>query len=497
MWQYLRGGSTHTAQDASDTSEATSSSTSDTSSYSFSRLSTYVYDKAADVAFDLAPVEHSLSLLRISAVLAELSHLVYVTRNSDVQQQSQVDLPLLGSFSNRATVACKLLHFREASQNQQLQSPQQYGIWEVEGLGLVVAFRGTSTWDDVFVDINVRPMPLTCSGGAMDGTQVHSGFWEGAKQHVEDIKQVVQEQDRQAGRHLPVWITGHSLGGGYANCMMLHLLANKRTADLFSAGGGSVTFGAPMVLYSEDPPQMYKQLHMLERAAEGRGRKRKLQCHNFVNNTDAVPRFLGGSLNAVHQAVESYAPSMKAMRETAQHYLPFGDYHIIHGSHIRTPDPPGSKAADRAEYAKRVCHQLDARQLPKIAWLTGGRTGGLMDHKIIAYRQRIRHHMDQLAMDHPKNHFEQTLQPECENQDPAQLFDMTGDAQQAAPLHTAVLDGVAHQLGAAGKTAISEWAPHLGNAALAAASSQGSAAVAAASSRWTSYWQKPPISTTR
>ena len=100
-------------------------------------------------------------------------------------------------------------------------------------------------------------------------------------------------------------------------------------------------------------------------------------------------------------------------------------------------------------------------------------------------------------MDHPKNHFEQTLQPECENQDPAQLFDMTGDAQQAAPLHTAVLDGVAHQLGAAGKTAISEWAPHLGNAALAAASSQGSAAVAAASSRWTSYWQKPPISTTR
>lgn len=73
---------------------------------------------------------------------------------------------------------------------------------------------------------------------------------------------------------------------------------------------------------------------------------------------------------------------IQAMRETAQHYLPFGDYHIIHGSHIRTPDPPGSEAADRAEYAKRVCHQLDARQLPKITWLTGGRTGGLMDHKV-------------------------------------------------------------------------------------------------------------------
>ena len=72
--------------------------------------------------------------------------------------------------------------------------------------------------------------------GAMSGTQVHAGFWEGAKQHIEDIKQVVQQQNSQAGRHLPVWITGHSLGGGYANCFMLHLLASKRTADMFSAG---------------------------------------------------------------------------------------------------------------------------------------------------------------------------------------------------------------------------------------------------------------------
>ena len=66
--------------------------------------------------------------------------------------------------------------------------------------------------------------------------QVHSGFWEGAKQHIEDIKQVVQQQNSQAHCRLPVWMTGHSLGGGYANCMVLHLLANKHTADLFSAG---------------------------------------------------------------------------------------------------------------------------------------------------------------------------------------------------------------------------------------------------------------------
>ena len=84
-----------------------------------------------------------------------------------------------------------------------------------------------------------------------------------------------------------------------------------RDAD---AGGGSVTFGAPMVLYSEAPAEMYKQLHALARAAQGRGRRQKLHCHNYVNNADAVPRFLGGSLNSVHQALESYVPSMSVSR---------------------------------------------------------------------------------------------------------------------------------------------------------------------------------------
>ena len=65
-----------------------------------------------------------------------------------------------------------------------------------------------------------------------------------------------------------------------------------------------------MVLYSDAPAEMYEQLHALAKAAQGRAKKQKLQHHNFVNNADAVPRFLGASLDAVHQAVESYVPSM-------------------------------------------------------------------------------------------------------------------------------------------------------------------------------------------
>ncbi len=47
----------------------------------------------------------------------------------------------------------------------ELDSPQQYGIWEVAGLGLVVAFRGTASAEDVFIDTNIEPVPLDATGG--------------------------------------------------------------------------------------------------------------------------------------------------------------------------------------------------------------------------------------------------------------------------------------------------------------------------------------------
>lgn len=61
---------------------------------------------------------------------------------------------------------------------------------------------------------------------------MHRGFYEGAKRHLEEIAGVVHA----ARKRLPVWVTGHSLGGGYANALALHLLANRATAELFGAG---------------------------------------------------------------------------------------------------------------------------------------------------------------------------------------------------------------------------------------------------------------------
>jgi hypothetical protein len=50
---------------------------------------------------------------------------------------------------------------REASSTgHELDVPQQFGVWQVAGLGIVVAFRGTASQEDVIIDANISPVPL-------------------------------------------------------------------------------------------------------------------------------------------------------------------------------------------------------------------------------------------------------------------------------------------------------------------------------------------------
>ena len=82
------------------------------------------------------------------------------------------------------------------------------------------------------------------------------------------------------------------------------------------AGGGAVTFGAPQVIYSEDPGALYAALTSLESRGwftrqATRPAAAELHFHNFVNNADIVPRLLGQSLEAVHDRLQHYIPSMQ------------------------------------------------------------------------------------------------------------------------------------------------------------------------------------------
>ena len=46
--------------------------------------------------------------------------------------------------------------------------------------------------------------------------RVHRGFYVGAVRHLDEIVAAVRARAAAAGRRLPVWVAGHSLGGGCA-----------------------------------------------------------------------------------------------------------------------------------------------------------------------------------------------------------------------------------------------------------------------------------------
>ena len=57
---------------------------------------------------------------------------------------------------------------------------QQFGVWEVAGLGLAVAFRGTASLDDVVIDANIAPVPL----GNPPGSRIAVCAWRRACREV-------------------------------------------------------------------------------------------------------------------------------------------------------------------------------------------------------------------------------------------------------------------------------------------------------------------------
>lgn len=83
-----------------------------------------------------------------------------------------------------------------------------------------------------------------------------------------------------------------------------------------------MTFGAPMVVHSDAPDRLFRQLAKMERWAEASGGAAapQLQFHNLVNNADVVPRLLGTSLDMLHAVMESYVPLIKASVTPLLHF---------------------------------------------------------------------------------------------------------------------------------------------------------------------------------
>ena len=137
---------------------------------------------------------------------------------------------------------------------------------------LYATFRGTDDVQDVAIDLCAVP---DCSRFREHGMGVHSGIAHALEQEGDEINHVVRDVVKALQEHRQpeerLVLCGHSLGGGYAQVMAVHLLSRKVEVSAIR------TFGAPHVLIPQhECPRFWRNLHSI--------------TQHWVHDWDPVPR---------------------------------------------------------------------------------------------------------------------------------------------------------------------------------------------------------------
>jgi triacylglycerol lipase len=223
-----------------------------------------------------------------------------------------------------------------------------------EGM-LVLAFRGTETvYEDIRSDLTAN---LITDGS---GHRVHKGFYDALFAVGNDIKaDLVRYPD------LPIYITGHSLGGALA------VLATKYLAS--DSVGACYTFGSPRV------------------GDRNLGQGIKTPIYRVVNSADGVPRvppswFVDILIFLVDLIPFRGLGFVSGFLHKLQGYVHFGDMryltHVVAG------------ADDRFKGLQLISNpSLVARATKLFGRIT---TGGFkvmgQDHSIALYSKKLRYH---------------------------------------------------------------------------------------------------------
>lgn len=96
----------------------------------------------------------------------------------------------------------------------------------------VLVFRGTANFQDWLIDLNAVPIQLK----KYRNIKVHKGFWDAYAHCMEDIEEKV---NAHVPSDMPLYITGHSLGGALAQIASAVLERDNLAA--------CYTFGSPRV----------------------------------------------------------------------------------------------------------------------------------------------------------------------------------------------------------------------------------------------------------
>ncbi|KAK9813089.1 hypothetical protein WJX72_008798 [[Myrmecia] bisecta] len=179
---------------------------------------------AADQAFAKElPFRPDIPFRQQAFVMCSLSNAVYLDEQLVPGSKIPLKLPQLAGFSTGPQEISAMLRYSQLAATDAGISESgarvQFAVWDVEGLGVVVAFRGTASMYDVFADLSFMPKDLTTGAGLSlehRHVQLHGGISSGANGVCQTVARECNNVDKACGKRMPVFLTGHSLGGGYA-----------------------------------------------------------------------------------------------------------------------------------------------------------------------------------------------------------------------------------------------------------------------------------------
>ena len=234
---------------------------------------------------------------------------------------------------------------------------------------LVLAFRGTEVKKlaDIKTDLNARMVETSRDDN--DGVaKVHEGFLSSFNSIKDEINTVLQDQENKG---LPVYVTGHSLGGALA------LIATRYIAN--NSLGACYTFGSPKVSNEVFIQQIYTPVYRI------------------VNSHDVVPFLPPGNLfiRAFSSllSVIAFLGRFMWLQRLVRSLKPYSEYrHYGDQRHLSSAAPKSENDLGYLTFPK-----LRVRSHPNIIERTGGLSGlkghfwlGLVgDHSIINYVDKL------------------------------------------------------------------------------------------------------------
>lgn len=175
---------------------------------------------------------------------------------------------------------------------------------------IVVAFRGTKTKADIAIDAKTKPNDLLQEIQSVKPLLVHGGVANQLLLCYDDLKaELLQTVSRPENKGMKIRVTGHSLGGAYAQAFALRALADEELRDVMLKHDFQViTFGSPRIIYKH--PGMECGLEQLVPSAQTLSQFTEHHFVTIVNDSDIVPRLLGNKITGAglaYSALKSLA----------------------------------------------------------------------------------------------------------------------------------------------------------------------------------------------